>query len=253
MGVYIGRTSSKRSVRQLIETLRPYNTDKNLIRLGPNYDGGYLVPDDLEGIDACFSPGVGTLGVSTGFDEACVDLGMRAYLADKAITGTGSESGNYHFTKKFVGATSGSDCMTLDEWINSALPNTKSDLLMQMDIEGDEYLTFLGASDAVLRRFRIIVVEFHWLNRLWNKEFFQIASVTFGKLLKQHTCVHIHPNNYAGVSKHRGIEIPEVAEFTFFRNDRISKKSDETSFPNPLDFDNSSNRQSIHLPQYWYR
>jgi len=39
--------------------LRPYTTDKELIRLGAEKDGGYLIPNDLAGIEACFSPGVG--------------------------------------------------------------------------------------------------------------------------------------------------------------------------------------------------
>jgi hypothetical protein len=33
-------------------------TDVPLIRLGADGDGGYLVPDDLEDVAACFSPGV---------------------------------------------------------------------------------------------------------------------------------------------------------------------------------------------------
>ena len=41
----------------------------NLIRVGSKNDGGYLVPDDLKNINACFSPGV-DLNVSFETDLA---------------------------------------------------------------------------------------------------------------------------------------------------------------------------------------
>ena len=51
------RTQEKK-VLELIKKLQPYNVGKDLIRLGAKRDGGYLVPDDLVEIEACFSPGV---------------------------------------------------------------------------------------------------------------------------------------------------------------------------------------------------
>ena len=45
-------------LKELIKALRPVKTKFDLIRIGGANDGGYLIPDDLEGIAACFSPGV---------------------------------------------------------------------------------------------------------------------------------------------------------------------------------------------------
>ncbi|MCU0317661.1 MAG: hypothetical protein MUC92_13840 [Fimbriimonadaceae bacterium] len=53
--------TSKEDILSLIAKLRPIRGQHELIRLGPDEDGGYLVPDDLEGIVACFSPGVNTV------------------------------------------------------------------------------------------------------------------------------------------------------------------------------------------------
>ena len=39
----------------------PVKTEHELIRIGGSKDGGYLVPNDLSGIQACFSPGVSDL------------------------------------------------------------------------------------------------------------------------------------------------------------------------------------------------
>ena len=41
-----------------VKKLRPVKTKFNLIRIGGAKDGGYLLPADLDGIAACFSPGV---------------------------------------------------------------------------------------------------------------------------------------------------------------------------------------------------
>lgn len=53
--------------------------DKGLIRLGPMSYEGYLIPDDLEGIEACFSPSVGFNSI---FEKDCADRGMKVFLAD---------------------------------------------------------------------------------------------------------------------------------------------------------------------------
>ena len=48
--------TDKREVLALLKNLRPLTTDRKLIRFRPSGDGGYLVPDDLEGIEAASRP-----------------------------------------------------------------------------------------------------------------------------------------------------------------------------------------------------
>jgi hypothetical protein len=38
--------------------INPVITVKELIRIGGDADGGYLVPNDLEDLSGCFSPGL---------------------------------------------------------------------------------------------------------------------------------------------------------------------------------------------------
>lgn len=142
--------------------------------------------------------------------------------------------------------------MTIDDWVEDSLPQSESDLLLQMDIEGFEYEVLLGMSSKLLNRFRIIVVEFHNLDELWNKSFYSIVSRVFDKLLQNHTCVHNHPNNCCGSMKFGQIEIPCSTELTFIRNDRIENSHLAQTFPHPLDCDNTSNTP-IYLPKCWYR
>ena len=52
----IRRLIQKKCIEEFLQNINVFKT--NLIRLGNDGDGGYLVPDDLNGIEACFSPGV---------------------------------------------------------------------------------------------------------------------------------------------------------------------------------------------------
>jgi len=142
--------------------------------------------------------------------------------------------------------------MTIDDWAKLSLPDSQGDLLLQMDIEGSEYEVLSGASDDLLKRFRIIVVEFHSLNELWSKPFFKLVSQVFEKLLQTHTCVHNHPNNCSDSVRIGDIEIPMVVELTFLRNDRIRGSSFAKIFPHPLDVDNRQKKPSLLLPKCWY-
>ena len=142
--------------------------------------------------------------------------------------------------------------MTIDSWVDQSLPNNKGDLILQMDIEKFEYEVFLSMSEKLISRFRIMVIEFHDLDQLWNQSFFNIAERAFEKILHTHSCMHIHPNNIANTQKLNGIEATQAMEFTFFRKDRINNAQLQTIFPHPLDYDNDPNEPSTILPSSWH-
>lgn len=246
-GVYPSPLTEYSDLLTFISSLRPVETEHGLIRFGPNGDGGYLLPNDLEGLKACFSTGVGALSL---FEQQCAELGMNVYLADASVNEPAQHHPNFTFHKKYIGAANDEKFMTLNDWVLSAEPT--GELILQMDIEGYEYDVLFNINDDLLQRFRIIVIEFHYLQQLWTKSFFTIASRAINKLTKTHRCVHIHPNNNSGVAKFKDIEIPGAMEFTFLRNDRIRQHSFANTFPHPLDHDTTDNPPMI-LPKCWYQ
>jgi hypothetical protein len=247
---FLTKRTDKNDIQSFLKKLYPLCVNKELIRLGPKGDGGYLLPNDLMGIQACFSPGV---SFESGFEKDCAELGMKVFLADKSVNGPAIEHELFNFTGKFIGAASNDDFTTLDNWVDSSIPGTNSDLLLQIDIEGYEYEVFQSASEYLMRRLRIIVAEFHELDQLWDDSFFKAADCIFDKILQTHSCVHIHPNNCSRVSQRDGFDIPEVMEFTFLRNDRIENYLYQRTFPNPLDCNNSTVNATLVLPKCWYR
>ena len=247
-----GSFSTKRTPREdivkLIRSLSPLKTDVPLIRLGPNGDGGYLVPYDFEGIHALYSPGVGDL---SGFEKDCAAMGLKVFMADHTVLQPAEEHADFHFINKNIGCIDENDCITLDSWVNGSLPSAcNEDLMLQMDIEGSEYETIIAMSTNLLLRFRIIVVEFHAMGQLWSDPFYCLASRAFAKLLKSHSCVHIHPNNCCGTLNVDDIVMPKVCEFTFLRNDRGVLQEFVDSLPHELDQDNTCN-PTLTLDPLW--
>ena len=156
-------TADSEQVNALIRRLHPVACDKELIRLGPHGDGGYLVPDDLEGILACFSPGVSNVA---GFEKDCALRGMKVFMADGSVDAPPEFHSQFEFTKKFIGSSTRGDFVSFEEWVDDSVAKLDGDLLLQMDIEGDEYETLLSISVGLQKRFRILVVEFHYLDYL---------------------------------------------------------------------------------------
>ncbi len=242
------RSPDKKRILLLIKKLKPIETQFELIRLGGEGDGGYLVPDDLGEIEACYSPGVGN---SVSFEKDCADRGMKIYLADASVDSPLNGHPNFNFIKKFLGNRNNKEFITLESWISSTNTSNNLDLLLQMDIEGYEYEVLLSSSENLLKRFRIIIIEFHDLHKLQEKEYYRYAKKAFDKLTKNHYCLHIHPNNSNSIKIVNGIEIPPVAEFTFIRKDRVNTITENTDFPHPLDEDNLD-VPPIVLPKIWF-
>jgi hypothetical protein len=234
----------------LIQQLKPVDTGVELIRIGPSGDGGYLLPNDLNGVHACFSPGVHT---QIAFDLDIAMRGVRVHLADASVPAPLDMGADMTFIPKYVGAVNDQTTITLDEWVQQTDEAGYHDLMLQMDIEGAEYEVLMSMSEALLKRLRIIAVEFHMLEQLWNPGFFSLVAPVFQKLLASHYCVHIHPNNFCGVFVRGGIEIPRVMEFTFHRKDRLRGTAKPIArLPHPLDADNKD-RPPIVLPRYWWQ
>ena len=251
-GRHVTKKTNKESILALFRDLHPVECGRPMKRLGRNGDGGYLLPDDLEGIEACFSPGVDK---NSSFEFECAEIGMSVFLADASVDGPAIENRSFRFLKKFIGATSNGNYITLTNWIKSQDIGAYSELLLQMDIEGAEYETILSTEKEILQRFRILVVELHFLDEFWSLPFFRVAKAALQKLLETHAVVHIHPNNSQGLVVVDGLPTPRVAEFTFLRRDRFAasgKFMKRTDFPHPLDQD-CSNAVYLPMPAWWTR
>ena len=94
-----------------------------------------------------------------------------------------------------------------------------------MDIEGGEYDALVYEDSQTLASFSIIVIEFHYLQKMFERDFLNMVTAIFEKIYKNFSICHVHPNNYCGIVSLDGIEIPRVIEVTFIRNDLVNNFS----------------------------
>jgi hypothetical protein len=223
-------------------------TNHDLIRIGGQGDGGYLVPNDLEHISACFSPGVAKVA---DFELDLANRGIKCFLADHSVDVPPIHHDLFDFEKKHLGPTEDSVFTTLESWVARKAPN-QTDFILQMDIEGAEYAVILDTSSETLRKFRILVIEFHELDAIRDKFGFRLANLAFRKILKDFEVVHIHPNNYSKPIVYKDYQIPPALEFTFLRKDRIATRQRTFDFPHALDRTNCAHKEDFSLPKCWF-
>ena len=223
--------------------LNPIKTEHNLIRIGDESDGGYLLPNDLEGINFCFSPGVSD---NSNFEKELHDnFNIKSFLCDYSVNGPAIKCDGFSFEKKYLASFNYDNYFTLEKWMNKC--KYSGDLLLQMDIESYEYQVLIETNINILKRFRILLIEFHNFDSIFSQSGYMMIKGVFDKLKEEFDIVHIHPNNYGRVFSKKKYKIPEVMEFTFLRKDRSKIKINNVSFPHKLDIKNNKYSKEIYL------
>lgn len=249
-GLLISRTKKTPDILSLIELLRPVVTETPLIRLGGEEDGGYLVPDDLDGIKRCYSPGVYEVA---SFEAELANRGIPCSLADYSVDIVPTDAELISFDKKFISVWEDETRMRMESWVNMYETDSSGDLLLQMDIERDEYAVILDTPLSLLRRFRIVVIEFHDMHRMFEPASFHLYNCVFRKLLSTFRVVHIHPNNWSQPVGRDGVYVPPLLEMTFHRIDRCKVAGHANHFPHPLDRPNVTSKPDYSLPRCWFQ
>lgn len=147
VGIYYAKYVPVQEIHNFLAKLHPVKIDHQLVRIGSHNDGGYLIPDDFDGIEACFSPGV---GFSTNFEEDLAQIGIRSFLADGSLEKLQSENKMLQFINKYLGDQNTNTKIRLEDWITTSLNDVRGDLILQMDIEGGEYLVINEGVNLVL-------------------------------------------------------------------------------------------------------
>ena len=247
--VLFGQLTSRAQLLSFCELVHPVAIQQPLIRLGGPGDGGYLVPDDLDGIVACFSPGVGLL---SAFEGDLADRGIPCFLADYSVDAPEMSHPLFDFEKKYVGPFTNGHHVSMMDWVAAKAPPT-GDLILQMDIEGAEYPVLLSMPDALLARFRVVVLECHGLDQLSHWMGYGVLHMVFTKLAQHFDVVHGHPNNGSRMVHYDGVPILPVMELTFLRKDRTIRSGHSLSFPHPLDAPIVPSCPDVALPPCWFQ
>ena len=251
-GFFIGNVSSSDDIKSFLQLIRPVTSELKLIRVGGDNDGGYLIPDDdLENIETLISPGVGE---SIKFDLFFAKKNSKCILLDPTIKKlpTNHSFENIFFEKKFFSSEMSENSVNL-QWLIDKYKIKSNHNILQLDIEGGEYDFLLNINPSDLRKFRIMVIEFHSLQILMYKNSFSFVKNIFKKILNDFYIIHIHPNNIYKPYFYKNYQIPSFLEITFIRKDRVSELYKTDSFPHPLDQPGSIHDKDYILPDCFWK
>ena len=216
--------------REAIDFLSPKECPFKLVRIGGRGDGSYVIPDCLKGITDALSPGVANC--KSFEDELSNGYAINCHMCDASVRKEDIDSylirEKQTFVSKYINPYCSSDSIRLPDWLRQLeLGKTQNDLLLQMDIEGDEYVNIIDTPSSLLNKFRIIVLELHGICDFCSPENLRKRMFLIPALLKlslTHICVHAHPNN-AGIERFdndTSRNFPDYLEITLLRKDFFS-------------------------------
>ena len=83
--------------KKFFNKLKIFDTGHKLIRVGPDFDGGYVLPDILNEIEFCYSPGVGH---TSEFEKQISEKNIKCFLADYNVEKPTISNSKFNFLKK---------------------------------------------------------------------------------------------------------------------------------------------------------
>lgn len=190
-----------------LELLKVYRFD-NKIRLGNNFDGGYIIGEINSPYDCYISAGVSC-------EESFSRDFIKKYKMDKtkcfAFDGTIEKypdgyTDDITFFKKNINIINDNNNTNL-----FFLFEKFDNIFVKMDIEGWEYPWILNMPEEYLKKIKQMTIEFHGIyDDSWDT-LHKDKAKCWKKLVSTHYNIHVHGNNFGGVRN----KIPETIEVTY--------------------------------------
>jgi len=203
------------------------------VRIGGPNDGGYVMVDDFAGLEQAISVGIGT-DVSWDLDIAA--RGMQVFQFDHTVNGPPAAHPRFRFRQVRLGVRSRPPAMlSLGDFLSECV----GPVVGKIDIEGDEWPVFAEIDTPTLKRFRQLVIEFHFMALLTADVFFSRAFKAMKNINKTHQTVHVHGNNYSTMVEVGEFVLPDVVEITFASRSHYRFFDELTPYPTQLDAPNN--------------
>jgi len=254
----------------LPNNLKPFKSNKhNLLRVGPRKDGGYIIDrrvikksktvitcglnDDWEfekhylKINSESKVIAYDHTINNDFWKLRFKKDFLALILLKKITFNKIfdvfkyidykfffRNKNTHISKKIVLKKENRHEISIKEILNK-----KKNIILKIDIEGDEY-KILEVINKEYRKINLLIIEFHNI----SKNMVKIKKFLSNSKFK---IIHLHANNYGGVDKFKN---PNVIEVTLINSKKffVNKKKSTRKYPIiGLDFKNLKRRKDIKI------
>jgi len=198
-----------------------------LIRLGSAHDGGYVMlrPEtkDAEVI---------SLGIADNldFELALIDgsYARAIHCFDGSIKQLPEVRDGINFKSKYVKSVSTDNSLLLNEILADI---EAKELILKVDIEGDEWGVFESLEVSELCKFSQIIGEFHGLASCTTNEKAQRMNEILDKLHQYFYLFNSHPNNWSEYRILKGVPIVDVLELSFVNKNHPSVTGSKIKTP----------------------
>ena len=221
--------------------LTVYKSPFPKLRLGRDYDGGYIIAEipDINYITFI----AGGIENDISFEEDFIKKYpvVETFACDGSINKLPTDNNKITFIKKYIGSHNSGDVTNLHDIINAS-----ECIFVKVDIEGGEIPWIKSLSDEQINKFEQIVMEFHF-------PFSDKEVDVFDKINKNHYLIHFHGNNCCGVRNHNGVNIPNVFECTYLHKKYFATTPELNTdlIPSNLDMKNTPNDEIyINYPPF---
>ena len=132
---------------------------------------------------------------------------------------------------------------TIEELLKENGHTNEKNMILKIDIEGEEWNIFSDITNEILNKFKFIVAEFHFKN-LYSSKYQKV----FKKLNKNHQIFHLHCNNAGSIIKFDGYNICNALEISYILKENNTFQKFNDIFPvTNLDYKNSKDRLDINF------
>ena len=246
LGFDLRKRTPKAELLGLMSDLWPKSIGVDLIRIGGSQDGAYLLPDMISGNEVCISPGVGD---SVFFEKDLHNkYGIASILLDNSVDMPKDLPKSSVFIKKHLGIFDSNQSVSLKTLMKEYAP--KSECIVQMDIEGAEYLILSTLDENVRNHIKLLVIEFHDIHCWTTYIYFEnIVKPAFKSLLQDFVVVHSKPNNADTTFSFAGYAFPNTLEVTLVSRRFAEPQKPVEELPHPLDVKNNPNNVLLNFPK----
>lgn len=201
------------------------------IRYGDNWDGGYVICNNLS-YDLYISAGVGN-NESFSKDFLAIHKNIPSFAFDGTVDNLPDDTLSLTFIKKNISNIESDNATNLVNLINDF-----QNVFLKMDIDGSEIDWILKTEGLDFKKFKQITIELHEL--LLDERVLDCIE----KINQTHFLIHKHGNNHSFSE----MKIPNVIELTFLRKDQLKDvRLSEETFPTYLDYPNAVSLIDIFL------
>lgn len=237
-----GHADYYRKVREAMSIAHPRGVD--LVRIGGDNDGGYVMADCFHEDAVAYSLGVGN---DITWDAALAARGIHVFMYDHTVDPDTGGNAFLHFRRKGVGRANRGDIVTLESQMSANGHGQRRDLILKMDIEGFEYEVIDATPPQVLARFSQIVVEFHDILHPGNIMFLRCLE----KLNAVFQPIHVHGQNvHPHVRIGEDTVLTDYVEMTFLRREDHEFVAPESSLPLPADMPTYAHLPEVRLGDF---